>query len=39
MEERVKHLRGSFQVESAPGTGTLIRVELPLSERDAGVLI
>ena len=39
MEERVKHLRGSFQLESAPGTGTLIRVELPLSERDAGVLI
>lgn len=30
MEERVKHLHGSFQVESAPGAGTSIRVELPL---------
>lgn len=29
MEERVTHLRGSFQLESKPGAGTLIAVHLP----------
>ena len=38
MEERVKHLRGSFRIESARGAGTSIRVELPLSARDTAVL-
>jgi signal transduction histidine kinase len=38
MEERVKHLHGSFHVGSTRGTGTLIRVELPLSENSATVL-
>jgi signal transduction histidine kinase len=37
MEERVKHLHGSFHVDSTRGAGTLIRVELPLSEADATV--
>lgn len=37
MEERVIHLQGSFRIESAPGTGTSISVELPLSERAATV--
>jgi signal transduction histidine kinase len=32
MEERVVHLHGSFRVASRPGQGTLIEVELPLSE-------
>ncbi len=32
MEERVTHLRGSFHIESTPGVGTSIRVELPFSE-------
>ncbi len=32
MEERVAHLRGSFGIESTPGLGTSIRVELPFSE-------
>ncbi len=39
MEERVKHLHGSFHVESIPGEGTSIRAELPLSEKDTAVLI
>ena len=30
MEERVKHLHGSFQIHSRPGNGTIIQVELPL---------
>ena len=30
MEERVKHLRGSFHVDSTPGEGTSLRVTLPL---------
>jgi signal transduction histidine kinase len=30
MEERVSHLGGDFQVESRPGEGTSIRVELPV---------
>lgn len=37
MEERVKHLHGAFHVDSTRGTGTLIRVELPLSQRDAAI--
>ena len=37
MEERVKHLRGSFRIESTRGGGTSIRVELPLSEKDTAV--
>ena len=37
MEERVKHLQGSFGIESARGAGTSIRVELPLSEKDTAV--
>jgi signal transduction histidine kinase len=32
MEERVKHLGGVFQVDSRPGAGTMLRVELPLVE-------
>jgi signal transduction histidine kinase len=32
MEERVTHLRGDFRVDSRPGQGTSIRVELPLTE-------
>ena len=31
MEERVKRLDGTFQVQSAPGTGTTINVVLPLA--------
>jgi signal transduction histidine kinase len=38
MEERVKHLHGSFHVDSRRGAGTLIRVELPLAESGATVL-
>lgn len=37
MEERVSHLRGDFHVESQPGEGTCIRVELPLAQRSAPV--
>ncbi len=29
MEERVKHLHGWFQVQSRPGSGTVIQIELP----------
>lgn len=32
MEERVTHLHGSFRIESTPGVGTSVWVELPLSE-------
>jgi signal transduction histidine kinase len=39
MEERVKHLRGTFQVDSTLGRGTSIRVELPLSEKGTTVLV
>jgi signal transduction histidine kinase len=35
MEERVIHLRGSFRIESTPGSGTSIWVKLPLSETTA----
>jgi signal transduction histidine kinase len=38
MEERVTHLHGSFRVDSAPGKGTSIRVELPVSEKHQPVL-
>jgi signal transduction histidine kinase len=37
MEERVKHLGGSLQVESEPGRGTLLKVELPVVHREAPV--
>lgn len=30
MEERVSHLGGRFQVDSAPGRGTMLSLELPL---------
>jgi signal transduction histidine kinase len=39
MYERVRHLYGSFQVRSSPGEGTLLQVELPLTEKNAPVLI
>lgn len=39
MEERVKRLQGSFHVDSRPGEGTSIRVELPHSRKSAAVLI
>ena len=32
MEERVMHLNGVFRIESTPGAGTSIRVELPILE-------
>jgi signal transduction histidine kinase len=32
MEERVRHLGGSFAVESQPGRGTSIRASLPLAK-------
>jgi len=32
MEERAKHLGGRFHVESAPGRGTRIEIELPLAD-------
>ncbi len=32
MEERVRHLKGNFSVESQPGNGTSLRIELPISE-------
>ncbi len=31
MEERVHHLGGAFEVESKPGSGTKVAVELPLA--------
>ena len=30
MQERISHLNGEFEVETAPGKGTVIRIELPL---------
>jgi len=36
MEERVMHLQGTFHLESHPGKGTRIHLELPLSQVDAG---
>lgn len=38
MQERVKHLHGTFEINSKLGEGTFIRVELPLSHRGAPVL-
>ena len=31
MEERVNHLGGEFEIESEPGAGTKVAVELPLA--------
>ena len=31
MEERVNHLGGAFEIESRPGAGTRVAVELPLA--------
>jgi len=31
MEERARHLGGTFQIDSRPGRGTLLRVKLPLA--------
>ena len=31
MEERTRHLGGSFEIESRPGCGTMLRVSLPLA--------
>lgn len=31
MEERVRHLGGSFEIDSRPGRGTLVKAELPVS--------
>jgi signal transduction histidine kinase len=31
MEERVNHLGGAFEIESKPGAGTRVTVELPLA--------
>jgi len=39
MEERVAHLHGSFRVESAPGAGTSVRIELPLIRSDVAVAV
>ncbi len=33
MEERVRHLQGSFRIESTPGVGASVMVELPLSAK------
>ena len=33
MQERVNHLNGEFEIEAAPGKGTVIRIELPLPAR------
>jgi signal transduction histidine kinase len=35
MEERAKHLGGTFEIESRPGRGTELRIELPLARRAA----
>jgi hypothetical protein len=31
MEERARHLGGTFHIDSRPGRGTLLRVTLPLA--------
>lgn len=35
MEERVRHLGGSIQIESAPGRGALVQVQLPLASPES----
>ena len=37
-EERARHLGGTFQLDSKPGRGTLLRVTLPLSAAIGGAL-
>lgn len=39
MEERVKHLHGSFCIQSTLGEGTSVQVELPLSEKATPVFV
>jgi signal transduction histidine kinase len=36
MEERVSHLGGSFAIDSQPGRGTLLKINLPLANFDVG---
>jgi len=38
MEERVSHLGGRFHVQSEPGRGAELRIEIPLASRPAEVL-
>jgi len=38
MEERVRHLGGSFEIDSRPGCGTLLRVTLPLAKIPEGAV-
>jgi signal transduction histidine kinase len=38
MEERARHLGGTFHIDSRPGRGTLLRVTLPLAEMPAAVV-
>ena len=38
MEERVTHLGGSFQLQSEPGHGVRVRVEIPLTARAVEVV-
>ena len=38
MRERVALVRGSFELESAPGEGTTLRAVLPVAEADAAVV-
>ncbi|MEZ5398414.1 MAG: histidine kinase [Bryobacteraceae bacterium] len=35
MEERVRHLGGVFELQSEPGKGTLLKVELPITDLGA----
>lgn len=39
MEERASHLHGSFHIESTPGRGTSIQVELPLAQRTGALVV
>jgi signal transduction histidine kinase len=34
MRERIQHIKGTFDIQSAPGKGTRVRVTLPLEEGD-----
>ena len=38
MEERVTHLGGRFHLQSEPGHGTRLRIEIPLAERPLEVV-